>query len=137
VDGLIDACDQVRAKLALALWSLAGGVPAVCAGAAGGKHLAQRVEVADLSMTTHDPLLAALRQRLRKAGAARSGPIGLRCVFSRENVAAPDADDCSTDGSLNCAGYGSSVAVTATFGFVAAGELMQRLAAGRWSAAAR
>jgi tRNA threonylcarbamoyladenosine dehydratase len=137
VDGLIDACDQVRAKLALASWALAGGVPTVCAGAAGGKRHAQRVEVADLALATHDPLLAALRQRLRKAGAARHGPIGLRCVFSRESVAAPDAGDCSTDGSLNCAGYGSSVAVTATFGFVAAGELMQRLAAGRWSAAAR
>lgn len=137
VDGLIDACDQVRAKLALASWSLASGVPTVCAGAAGGKRMAQRVEVADLSMATHDPLLAALRQRLRKAGAARQGPIGLHCVFSRESVAVPEAGDCSTDGSLNCAGYGSSVAVTATFGLVAAGELMQRLAAGRWSAAAR
>jgi tRNA threonylcarbamoyladenosine dehydratase len=137
VDALIDACDQVRAKLALASWALAGAVPTVCVGAAGGKRMAQRVEVADLALATHDPLLAVLRQRLRKAGAARQGPIGLRCVFSRESVAAPDAQDCSTDGSLNCAGYGSSVAVTATFGFVAAGELMQRLAAGRWSVAAR
>jgi tRNA A37 threonylcarbamoyladenosine dehydratase len=29
------------------------------------------------------------------------------------------------DGSLNCHGYGSSVAVTATFGMVAAGEAIQ------------
>ena len=134
VDGVIDACDQVRAKQAIAEWSLASRVPVVCAGAAGGKRAAQRVEVADLSDVTHDPLLAALRQRLRKAGAARSGAIGLRCVFSRETVVRPDAAACDandppTDGSLNCHGYGSSVAVTATFGMVAAGELMQRIAA--------
>jgi len=130
VDGVVDACDQVRAKQAIAQWSLATGVPIVCAGAAGGKRAAQRVELADLADVTHDPLLAALRQRLRKAGAARSGAIGVRCVFSRETVARPDAATCDADappvdGSLNCHGYGSSVAVTATFGMVAAGALMQ------------
>ncbi len=138
VDGVVDACDQVRAKLVLASWALQSGTPLVMAGAAGGKRLAQRVEVADLAHVTHDPLLASLRQRLRKAGAPRSGPIGVRCVYSREAVAMPvaagtDAQDCAVDGSLNCAGYGSSVAVTATFGMVAAGELMQRLSAGCWS----
>ena len=143
IDGVIDACDQVRAKLVLAQWALAARVPLVVAGAAGGKRLAQRVEVADLAHTTHDPLLAALRQRLRRAGAPRGGStIGVRCVFSRESVALPalaDADACAVavDGSLNCAGYGSSVAVTATFGMVAAGELMQRIATGAWSAAPR
>ncbi|HEY6513487.1 MAG TPA: ThiF family adenylyltransferase [Burkholderiaceae bacterium] len=135
VDGVIDACDQVRAKQAIVEWSLQSGVPAVCAGAAGGKRAAQQVEVADLADVTHDPLLAALRQRLRKAGAApRSGAIGVRCVFSREAVTRPgaaacDADAPPADGSLNCHGYGSSVAVTATFGMVAAGELMLRIAA--------
>jgi len=137
VDGVIDACDQVRAKQVLAEWSLASQVPVVCAGAAGGKRAAQRVEVADLADVTHDPLLAALRQRLRKAGAApRSGATGVCCVFSREAVTRPDAAACDpdaapSDGSLNCHGYGSSVAVTATFGMVAAGELMQRIAAAR------
>ena len=127
VDVLIDACDQVRAKAALAAWSLAQHVPLVCVGAAGGKRLAQRVEVEDLADTTHDPLLASLRQRLRKEhGAPRQGRIGVRCVFSRESVAAP-ADSCASDGTLNCAGYGSSVAVTATFGMVAAGEAISQL----------
>jgi tRNA threonylcarbamoyladenosine dehydratase len=126
VDLLIDACDQSSAKLALAAWALLSGTPCVCVGAAGGKQLAQAVEVADLAETTHDPLLASLRQRLRKQGAPRSGRIGLRCVFSREAVAAPLNDDsCATDGTLNCAGYGSSVTVTATFGLVAAGEALR------------
>ena len=125
VDGLIDACDQSAAKLTLASWAWQSRTPAVCVGAAGGKREAQRVEVADLSETTHDPLLASLRQRLRKLGAPRQGRMGVHCVFSRESVALPQAGDaCNTDGSLNCHGYGSSVTVTATFGLVAAGELI-------------
>jgi tRNA threonylcarbamoyladenosine dehydratase len=130
VDALIDACDQVRAKATLAAWGLAERVPVVCVGAAGGKREAQRVEVADLSEATHDPLLASLRQRLRKeAGAARQGAMGLRCVFSRESVAAPADAACDSDGTLNCHGYGSTVTVTATFGLVAAGEAIAQLLA--------
>ena len=131
VDVLIDACDQSAAKQVLAAWALHSGTPAVCVGAAGGKQLAQQVQVADLADATHDPLLAGLRQRLRKQGAPRQGPIGLTCVFSRESVAAPesgdatDGDDGKPDGSLNCHGYGSSVTVTATFGLVAAGEALR------------
>jgi len=98
VDVLIDACDQVRAKLAMAAWALRAPMPLVCVGAAGGKLEAQRVEVADLAETTHDPLLASLRQRLRKeAGAPRHGAMGLRCVFSREPVRAP-AQACEATG---------------------------------------
>lgn len=128
---LIDACDQVRAKTALAAWALAQGVPFVTVGAAGGKRLAQNVEVADLADTTHDPLLAQLRYRLRKHHAgARHGRLDVACVFSREAVAPPDAS-CGVDaldGSLNCHGYGSAVSVTATFGFCAAGAVMNALA---------
>lgn len=127
VDALIDACDQVRAKAALAAWAMASGVPLVSVGAAGGKQRAQAVEVDDLAQVTHDPLLAALRQRLRKQhGAARNGPIGIRCVFSREAVAAPPGA-CDVEASLNCHGYGSSVAVTATFGMVAASAAIESL----------
>jgi tRNA A37 threonylcarbamoyladenosine dehydratase len=137
VDAVIDACDQVRAKLAIAAWALATRTPCVIAGAAGGRRRAERVEVADLTEASHDPLLASLRQRLRQAGALPGGAVraaaragsGLRCVFSREAVAKPADADCATDGSLNCHGYGSTVTVTATFGMVAAGEVIARLVA--------
>jgi tRNA A37 threonylcarbamoyladenosine dehydratase len=135
VDVVIDACDQVRAKAAMAAWSLSSGLPSpacpvICVGAAGGKRQAQAVDVADLSLVTHDPLLASLRQRLRQRHAAPRGtrPIGLRCVFSREAVQAAVAEEgCELpgDGSLNCHGYGSSVMVTATFGMVAAAEALK------------
>ena len=134
VQAVIDACDQVRAKLAIAAWALHERVALVCVGAAGGKKQAQRVEVLDLAETTHDPLLASLRQRLRKeVGAQRAGRLmGVRCVFSRENVSAPvGGADCALDGTLNCHGYGSSVSVTATFGMVAAGEAIQQLVVDR------
>jgi tRNA A37 threonylcarbamoyladenosine dehydratase len=133
VDVLIDACDQVRAKAALAAWALAGARPFVSVGAAGGKRLAQRIDVDDLAAVTHDPLLASLRQRLRREhGAARQGRIGLRCVFSREPVTQP-AEVCDSDGTLNCHGYGSSVTVTASFGMAAAGEAVAQLLS--WPAA--
>lgn len=129
VDGLIDCCDQVRAKAVLAAWAREKGVPFVTVGAAGGKREPHRVLLDDLSDTTHDPLLASLRQRLRKFhGAPRSGRMQVSCVYSREPVHLPstDGEACDVDGSLNCHGYGSSVAVTATFGLCAAAEL-QRL----------
>ena len=119
-DIVIDACDQVRAKATVAAWALASNTSLVVAGAAGGKRRPQAVEVDDLARVTHDPLLAALRQRLRQRhGAARAAAMGVRCIFSREAVRLPDGLD-EVDGGLNCHGYGSSVAVTATFGMVAA-----------------
>lgn len=133
IDGVIDCCDQVRAKAAVAAWAQQHGKPAVAVGAAGGKTRPQLVEVADLSEVTHDPLLASLRQRLRQRhGAARRGKMGPVCVFSREAVLPPQ-DSCDSgagaqgDGSLNCAGYGSSVTVTATFGMVAAAHMIEIL----------
>lgn len=131
VDVLIDACDQLSAKAVLASWAGASGVPVISVGAAGGKRRPQDVRVEDLAAVTHDPLLAALRQRLRQHhGAARSGPIGLRCVFSREAVQRPE-EGCDVDAGLNCHGYGSAVTVTATFGLVAAAEAIEYLVAHR------
>lgn len=137
-DGLIDCCDQIRAKATLAAWARDCGLPFVTVGAAGGKREPHRVQLDDLSATTHDPLLASLRQRLRKHHAApRTGKMGVACIYSSEPVHQPqqgEGEGCeiggpgvgSGDGSLNCHGYGSSVAVTATFGLCAAAEL-QRL----------
>lgn len=135
VDAVIDACDQVKAKTAMAAWALQKenkGVHFIACGAAGGKRLAHKVDIDDLAHTTHDPLLAQLRYRLRKThGAPREGKrIGIHCVFSREPVAPPDASCMigEADGSLNCHGYGSVVSVTATFGQCAAGWVLDRIA---------
>lgn len=131
VDAVVDACDQGRAKVAIAAWALAARVPLVSVGAAGGKRSPERVEVGDLAAVTHDPVLAALRQRLRKLhGAPTSGPIGIACVFSREPIVLPagESEGCDVDGTLNCHGYGSSVGVSATFGLVAATRALEAAA---------
>ncbi len=132
VDVVIDACDQLRAKVSMAAWSLATRTPLVVVGAAGGKRRPQAVEVADLAEATHDTLLAALRQRLRQHhGAARKGAIGVRCVFSREPVQLPAGNEaCDVEANLNCHGYGSTVSVTATFGMVAAQVALECVAVG-------
>ncbi|MGE0332761.1 MAG: ThiF family adenylyltransferase [Ramlibacter sp.] len=132
VDAVIDACDQIKAKTAMAAWARQTRALFVSVGAAGGKRLAHKVDVDDLAHTTHDPLLAQVRYRLRREhGAPREGKaIGVACVFSREAVAPPDPS-CAidgADGSLNCHGYGSVVSVTATFGQCAAGWLLDQLA---------
>jgi tRNA A37 threonylcarbamoyladenosine dehydratase len=131
VDAVVDACDQVKAKTAMAAWARQTNTCFIAVGAAGGKRHAHKVDIDDLSLTTHDPLLAQLRYRLRKEHAApREGKkIGVACVFSREAVMPPDAS-CAVvgDGSLNCHGYGSVVSVTATFGQCAAGWILDQLA---------
>ena len=128
---VIDACDQVKAKAAMAAWALQNKTTFITVGAAGGKRHAHKVDIDDLALTTHDPLLAQLRYRLRKEhGAARQGKIGLTCVFSRESVLQPifSVETAQTDNSLNCHGYGSVVSVTATFGICAAGWLLDKIA---------
>ena len=157
VDVLIDACDQVRAKAALATWAVASGAPLVCVGAAGGKTRADRVEVADLADVTHDPLLAGLRQRLRQAArrqaAASAAPAAMAVSVAPAASAASatteraphagartglrcvfsresvagDVTSSEAGAPLACHGYGSSVTVTATFGMVAAGEAISML----------
>jgi tRNA A37 threonylcarbamoyladenosine dehydratase len=134
VDAVIDACDQMAAKVAMAAWALARGACFIAAGAAGGKRRGEQVEIADIADVTHDPLIAQLRYRLRRQhGAPKGGQrIGVPAVFSRENVQMPGAcaAPASMNGSLNCHGYGSSVAVTATFGLCAAGWTLNQIATG-------
>lgn len=143
---VIDACDNVKAKAAMAAWALgvsrerskikgAEQLHFITSGAAGGKRHAHKVDIEDLSVTTHDPLLAQLRYRLRKAhGAARVGKMGISCVFSREAVAKPvvgvntPGSEPQSEGSLNCHGYGSVVSVTSTFGICAAGWVLDKIA---------
>lgn len=122
---VLDCCDQVRAKAAIAALCLQRRQPLFMAGAAGGKRHADALQCADLSEVTHDPLLANVRYQLRRQhGAPRSGHIGVLCAFSKEVIVRPKSQACSApgeastqpDNSLNCAGFGSSVMVTASMG---------------------
>ena len=132
VDAVIDACDQIKAKTAMAAWAMHTKTIFITAGAAGGKRAAHKVDIDDLSLATHDPLLAQLRYRLRREHQAPRDKkkIGISCVFSKESVAPVDASceiEGGTDGSLNCSGYGSVVSVTATFGQCASGWVIDKI----------
>jgi tRNA A37 threonylcarbamoyladenosine dehydratase len=130
-DAVIDAIDHVRAKAALIAHCRRAGIRIVTTGGAGGRTDPTRVEVIDLSRTTQDALASKVRAQLRKDYGFSRDPkkkFGVDCVYSPEQSRRPaSADSCGTDelaAGLNCAGYGSSVMVTASFGFAAAARVL-------------
>jgi tRNA A37 threonylcarbamoyladenosine dehydratase len=137
-DGVIDCIDDAKAKAAIANFCKTHHLPLVMTGAAGGRVDGSRIKQADLAQVSHDKLLAKVRNTLRRDYAfAKAEPeknkltkLGIHCVYSDEEVIKPEglcALESSTITGLNCAGYGSSVAVTAPFGFIAVGWLLQQL----------
>ncbi len=134
---LVDAIDQVRAKAALIAHCQASAVPVVTTGGAGGKADPALIRVDDLSRTSQDPLAAKLRATLRRDFGFPREPkkaFGIDCVYSLEPIRRPAAPACDVDEpglhGLSCAGYGSSVCVTAGFGFAAASRVLALLAKG-------
>lgn len=138
-DYVVDAIDSVKAKAALIAYCRARGLPIVIIGSAGGQTDPTKIAVRDLSKTEQEPLLKMVRKRLRSEyGFARSlkTKFHVDAVFSMEPLCMP-IDDASCDldaapaagvSGLNCAGFGSSMVVTATFGMVAAAHLLRALA---------
>lgn len=134
-DYLIDAIDQVRTKAAMIAYARRCALPLITAGGAGGQIDPTRIQIADLALTIQDPLLARLRALLRKDYAftrEAKKKFGIAAVFSSEALRYPEAattcDQAPVLSGLSCAGYGSSVCVTATFGLLAAGEVLRVLA---------
>lgn len=132
---VIDAIDNVRTKAALIAWSKRSGIPLITAGGAGGQLDPTQIKLDDLARTIQDPLLSKVRSRLRKDYGFTRDPkkkFGIPAVYSTEPLRYPANDHaCETSPGLtglNCAGYGSSVCVTAPFGLVAAGEVLRFLA---------
>lgn len=137
-DYVVDAIDNTRAKTALVMHCLHNRLPLICVGGAGGRTDPGRVRLSDLAMTSGDPLLAKLRARLRRRYGFPREPgrcFGIECVYSPEPLRYPLGEggvcyERPEDGrihGLNCAGYGSSVCVTATFGLMAAARVLERL----------
>jgi tRNA A37 threonylcarbamoyladenosine dehydratase len=146
---VLDATDDVKMKIALAAYcegrdelgrarvaeqkeqevtkqsnKKALTIPLIICGGAGGKLDPSRIKAADLAKTTQDPVLSKIRYSLRKEYGFSSDPkkkLGVTAIYSdepRQGVAS---------GGLSCAGYGSAVTVTATFGFIAAAEVLKLL----------
>lgn len=135
-DVVLDCVDQVRAKAAMIVHGRRLGMPVVVSGGAGGRMDPTRVRLADLACTRQDALAASLRARLRREhGFPREAGrrFGVPCVYSEEPVRRPPKRECAAESlaGLACAGYGSSMAVTAAFGLALAAWTLDWITAGR------
>ncbi|MCK0510540.1 tRNA threonylcarbamoyladenosine dehydratase [Aromatoleum buckelii] len=133
-DVVIDAIDNVRAKVAIVLTCRMRRIPLIVAGSAGGKTDPGKIRVDDLSRTEQDPLLAKMRKRLRSEhGFPRNPkrPFGIEAVYSSEALRIDGAACDLPHGpqGLACAGYGSSMMMTASVGLFAAARALERLLA--------
>jgi tRNA A37 threonylcarbamoyladenosine dehydratase len=135
-DYVVDAIDSVKPKAALIAWCSANKMPLVVVGGAGGQIDPTKVEIRDLARTEQEPLLKKVRKLLRAQYGFSRGEkqkYHIDAVFSMEPLRYPETGDaCEIDDNgitgLNCAGFGSCMVVTATFGMVTAGQVLRRLA---------
>jgi tRNA A37 threonylcarbamoyladenosine dehydratase len=132
-DLILDCIDDVKAKIALILHCRFNKVPLIVSGGAGGKLDPLKIRVADLSKTEQDPMLAKIRSELRGKGMCKKpkDKFGVTCIYSIDNpFSAQSACETTVNAGagLRCGGYGSAVAVTASFAMVAVAEVLKRLA---------
>jgi tRNA A37 threonylcarbamoyladenosine dehydratase len=130
MDVVIDATDQTRAKAAMIACCREWGRPILTVGAAGGQRDPTRILHADLALTRQDPLLAKVRAQLRRSYAFPKAPkkFGVTAIYSSEPVQYPQRESCDAAlQGLSCAGFGSSVCVTACMGFAASAAALELL----------
>lgn len=139
-DYIIEATDSVKAKAAIIAYCKRNKIRIISSGGAGGQIDPTQIQIADLSRTIQDPLLAKVRNLLRRnynfsRNAKRK--FGVECVYSTEQLVYPSADGTvcqqkpAADGPvrLDCAtGFGASTCVTASFGLFAASRVLNKLA---------
>ena len=143
-DAVIDAIDYARHKSLLAAECHKRKIYAVTCGGAGGRRDPTRIRVTDLAYSGMDPLLLQLRRGLRNDYGFPKTPrnqdpvlFGIDAVYSDE---APYYSHCDGTVSktapeeialrLNCAsGFGSASHLIASFGLIAAGRVLEKLAA--------
>ncbi len=137
-DFVVDCIDQVRPKAALIAHCRDRGLAMVSCGAAGGQRDPTRVTVRDFARTEQEPLLAKVRKLLRsdyRFPRNIKTRFGIEAVYSDEPLQYPEEAHCDSDATpsaqsgLSCAGFGSSVCVTASFGLAAASRALAFLAA--------
>jgi tRNA A37 threonylcarbamoyladenosine dehydratase len=137
-DVVIDAMDAAHIKARLVAYCLAIKVRLITVGSSGGKRDPQQVRVADLGRTASDPMLVKIRTQLYRHfnfSRDKNRKFRVDAVFSTEQMVypKPDGSVCmdkqflEAGVKLDCAGgFGSSLMVTGTFGFVAATKAIER-----------
>jgi tRNA A37 threonylcarbamoyladenosine dehydratase len=132
-DIVLDCIDQVSAKAALIAAARDARIQVVSCGAAGGRVDPLRIASGDLARIAGEPLLSKVRKRQRrdnglpKNDARRPRKFEVTAIYSDEPVRSPACAAPLASGGLACSGYGSSVVVTATMGFVAASAALSAL----------
>lgn len=128
VDYVIDCIDSSRIKAALIAWCKRNKIKIITLGGAGGQIDPTLIKISDLSKTAHDPLLSKTRKLLRQEYGFSTNlkrRFAIPCVYSTEHLIKPST---SATG-LSCAGgLGSSVMVTASFGFIATSYVLKKIA---------
>lgn len=131
-DYVIDAIDSVKTKAALIAYCKRNKIKIITIGGAGGQTDPSKIQIADLSRTIQDPLLAKVRSDLRKNFNFTHNPkrkFGIDCVFSTQPLIFPQTDNgCTVSATMNCAnGFGAATMVTATFAFFAVSRVVEKL----------
>lgn len=131
-DLVVDATDTVPVKAGLIAWCRRNKLPLVVVGGAGGQTDPRLITTADLARTTQDPLLARVRNLLRRDYGFSRNPkrrFEVECVYSTEQLVYPQPDGsvaCQKPAvgealKLDCgSGFGSASFVTGSFGLLAA-----------------
>ncbi|MBE4748308.1 tRNA threonylcarbamoyladenosine dehydratase [Corallococcus sp. ZKHCc1 1396] len=147
-DFVVDAIDNVKAKLHLLHRCVTLGVPVVSSMGAAGRLDPTAIRVEDLCETHMDPFAKDIRKLLkRKYGVETERHTGITAVYSIETRRQPvalnydDATDgflcvCPQDNEFHTCDHrtqidGSVAFVTSAFGMNAAGVVVRRLAATR------
>ncbi|NQY62723.1 MAG: tRNA cyclic N6-threonylcarbamoyladenosine(37) synthase TcdA [Alteromonadaceae bacterium] len=138
-DYVIDAIDSVRIKTAIIAHCKRNKLPIITIGGAGGQIDPTKIEIADLSQTYQDPLLAKVRNNLRREynfSRNLKRKFSIDAIFSTEQLLYPDATGgvCyakqNQEGAmrLDCSGgFGATTHVTASFAFFAVGRAIKKL----------
>ncbi len=144
-DFVVDAVDRMSIKALIIGLCHQQGTPVLTVGSAGGRRDPTQIRSMDLGLAGRDLLLQQTRRKLRhdfgfpKSTTGGAIALGVPCVVSLESPVFPWADGtCAAEPEagaeeglrLDCAqGFGAATFVTGTFGFVAAAEVIRRIAA--------
>ncbi len=144
-DFVIDAIDSLKNKGLLASKCFEKNIPIIITGGAAGKVDPSQIKLADLGESSNDSLLFRLRKKLRTEFKFPSGAkfthmkrqkFKMMCVYSPEEAIYPTADggtcnvpDPESNLKLDCeSGMGSVSHITALFGLMAAGHVVNKIA---------
>lgn len=140
-DWVIDCIDNFRTKAALIAYCRSNKIKLLTIGGAGGMVDPAQINHVDLSRSRQDPLLSKVRKQLRQQYGFPTNPsrrFNIPCIYSEEqllysddqgNISHQKPVQSNTRTGLNCTnGFGSSVCVTASFGFYAASHVLNKLA---------